>query len=52
MVSQHSNGTDLIKVLRDKDTGMTKGFGFVTMQDVESTRRILAQSVHIVGMLN
>lgn len=36
------------QVLRERDTGMTKGFGFVTMKDPLSCHKILRQSVHIV----
>jgi len=36
------------QVLRDKETGMTKGFGFVTMRTADDTKKILSQSVHIV----
>lgn len=36
------------QVLRDKETGMTKGYGFVTMSDAKTCAKILSQSVHIV----
>lgn len=36
------------QVLRDRETGMTKGFGFVTMLDSSMCQKILAQSVHVV----
>jgi len=42
-------GTVLVtQVLRERDTGMTKGFGFVTMQDPKDCHAILRQSVHVV----
>lgn len=36
------------QVIRDSSTGMTKGFGFVTMATAQVCAKILAQSVHIV----
>jgi len=36
------------QVIRERDTGMTKGFGFVTMQEPAMCQKILAQSVHVV----
>merc|ERR1740128_569012 len=36
------------QVIRDKDTQMTKGFGFVTMEDPATCTKIIAQAVHIV----
>lgn len=36
------------QVLRDKETGMTKGYGFVTMAEANVCAQILSKSVHIV----
>jgi len=36
------------QVLRDRETGMTKGFGFVTMLEPSMCQRILARAVHVV----
>jgi len=35
-------------VIRDQNTGMTKGFGFVTMSTPEACAQILTQAVHVV----
>ena len=40
--------TDFIQVIRNRDTGQSKGFGFVTMKEATSVQKILSQSVHIV----
>ena len=39
---------DFVQVIRNRDTGQTKGFGFVTMQDSSSVHKILSQAVHVV----
>ena len=36
------------QVVRDRETGMTKGFGFVTMLEPAMCQKILAESVHVV----
>jgi len=36
------------QVVRDRETGMTKGFGFVTMVEPTMCQRILAEAVHVV----
>jgi len=36
------------QVIRDRETGMTKGFGFVTMHEPIMCQKVLAQSVHVV----
>ena len=35
-------------IIRDRATGQTKGFGFVTMVESESAQKVLTQAVHIV----
>lgn len=39
---------DFVQVIRNRETGQTKGFGFVTMKEATSTQKILNQAVHIV----
>lgn len=39
---------DFVQVIRSKDTGQTKGFGFVTMVDSGTVEKILSQAVHVV----
>jgi len=36
------------QVVRDRETGMTKGYGFVTMLEPIMCQKILAQAVHVV----
>ncbi|XP_023329967.1 polyadenylate-binding protein RBP45 [Eurytemora carolleeae] len=36
------------QVLRDKETGMTKGYGFVTMASANMCAKVLSKSVHVV----
>lgn len=35
-------------IIRNRETGQTKGFGFVTMVESESAQKVLTQSVHVV----
>ena len=35
------------QVVRDRETGMTKGYGFVTMLEPIMCQKILAQAVHV-----
>ena len=39
---------DFVQVIRNKETGQTKGFGFVTMKESVSVQKILSQAVHVV----
>jgi len=37
-----------VSVIRDKDTGLSKGFGFVSMQASEGAKKALLRQIHIV----
>jgi len=39
---------EFCQVIRNRDTGQTKGFGFITMKESVAAQKILSQAVHVV----